>query len=152
MLFEDRIRLQTRLLPSVLSVTFIYHLSDVKYEGGMKTLNKSSVVLYKTLVIGVIILFCGIAVSPSIIADDEARDSPKEIQEYDDYKEFFTLISVGSAEIKWLNKTGIFSYEVEIINYPETSGIRLQGLKMDSFFLILKNLMNVQSMFMLNVS
>jgi len=54
---------------SFVVVTFKYLQLDVKYEGGQEKMQQTSV-LYKTLVIGVIILFVGASITPSICGYD----------------------------------------------------------------------------------
>jgi hypothetical protein len=56
-------------------------------------------------------------------------DDPVKAGEYDDYKEVITFIT-GSAQIKVIKVIGlIFLCEAEIINDPDTSGIKLLGFR-----------------------
>ena len=80
------------------------------------------------LIIVVILLFIGVAVQPSIIADDEPRDSPKEIQEYDDYEEVITFIE-GYGELNWIKRRGFFRGEASLICHYQSGSINLSGYR-----------------------
>ena len=66
-------------------------------------------VLYKTLVVGVIVLFIGIGIQPAIaIIEPENTD---ESRVSDDYQEIITFI-YGIGTINWIKRRGIFRGEI----------------------------------------
>jgi hypothetical protein len=73
-------------------------------------------------------LFIGVAVQPSIIADNEPRNISKEIQEYDDYEEVITFIE-GYGELNWIKRRGYFRGEVNMICNKQSGFINLSGYR-----------------------
>jgi len=91
----------------------------------------------KGLVLGIILLFIAVELSPIILADDKnfkADDEP--IDNYDnyrtsdDYKEIITLIIGNRAWFDWIKRRGIFRGEVELgpVDWSHGGGIDLIGL------------------------
>jgi len=85
-------------------------------------MSKSSNIVYKTLVVGVIVLFVGVAVQPVFAdyidkVDDELKDNSEEIGTSDDYKEIITFI-YGDGEVKWFEQRGLFRGALSINKLP----------------------------------
>ena len=97
-------------------------------------MNKKRVLLYKTLVIGIILLFIGISISPVITAvynDTEVNYKPRATSKkksYDEYEEIITLIR-GPGRFTWIEKKGILRGEIEIERITGFGGPNLFGLR-----------------------
>ena len=100
----------------------------------VKNINKKRVLLYKTLVIGIILLFIGISISPVITAvfnDTEVNYEPtvtSKKKSYDEYEEIITLIR-GPGRFTWIEKKGILRGEIEIERITGFGGPNLFGLR-----------------------
>ena len=85
-------------------------------------------VLYKTLVVGVIVLFIGIGIQPAIaIIEPENTD---ESRVSDDYQEIITFI-YGIGTINWIKRRGIFRGEIET-NQEQKAILCLGGLRLSN--------------------
>jgi len=101
---------------------------------------KSSSMVYKTLVIGVIVLFIGIGVQPAFANDvysyRETKENISEVRASDDYQEIITFI-FGFGKINWIERRGIFRGEVEtnqeIIAVLSLRGLRLSNNGMEKY-------------------
>ncbi len=85
-------------------------------------MDRNPVCLYKTLVVGVIVLFIGLGVQPAFANDSNIS------KKTDDYQEIITFI-FGYGKMNWINRRGIFRGEVE--TYQERIVVlSLRGLKL----------------------
>ena len=92
---------------------------------------KNPVMLYKSLVIGVIVLFIGIALSPGITAADKLKSNCKEIESTAEYKEIITYIVGLWVTLNWINRRGNYRGEVNMTNMDggDFGGFRLSGYR-----------------------
>lgn len=97
-------------------------------------MNNERVLLYRTLAIGIILLFIGISISPVISAvydDTEVAYKPREIlreEKSDEYEEIITLIR-GPGRFAWIEKRGILRGEIEIERITGFGGPNLFGIR-----------------------
>ena len=88
----------------------------------------------KGLVLGIIVLFIGIAIAPGITAVDndiEERNETiynSEIGTSDDYKEIITFVR-GEGHEKWIFRRGIFRGSLQIGFCGRCKGVELSGLR-----------------------
>ncbi len=110
--------------------------------------NSLDVGWYKTLVIGVVILFFGMS-TQSVIAFVQSKtgidshsklieepklgenECPKKIGEYDNYTEIITWVS-GDFHYSWKLRRGIFRGSIGLGTCPRCKGIDLIGLRLSN--------------------
>ena len=101
---------------------------------------RNPVLLYKTLVVGVIVLFIGLGVQPTIASDvyinKETKDNTDKSVTSNDYQEIITFI-IGNGKINWINLKGILRGEVEtdkeIITVLSLRGLRLSDSGVEKY-------------------
>ena len=83
--------------------------------------------VYKTLVVGVIFLFIGVGVQPSIISDNVDTDNKSS----EEYKEIITyIIAMGfDVNLSWINKRGNYHGEAIIRLMGDHGGLKLYGFR-----------------------
>jgi len=88
--------------------------------------------LRKGLVLGILLLFVAISLSPLVTAiknEDEALDNSTESSSSDYYKEIITLIMGNRVYFNWIQRKGIFRGEVNLLaDYSHGGKINLIGL------------------------
>jgi hypothetical protein len=93
-------------------------------------MDKKPAVFYKTLVVGVIVLFIGIGVQPAFANDTNIRKKTY------DYQEIFTFI-FGYGKMNWINRRGIFRGEAETYQEPfvflSLIGFRLTNNRIEKY-------------------
>lgn len=89
----------------------------------------------KGLVVGIIVLFVTVSLSPVVTAvnnkteaDDEPLDNSDDIGTSDEYEEIITFIT-GYAWLDWIKRRGYFRGEVNLICYKQSSFIILFGFR-----------------------
>ena len=88
--------------------------------------------LYKSLVVGVIVLFIGVGVQQvfayELYVDKEAKENIEEYRTVDDYEEIITWV-IASAHYDWIERKGIFRGSIVLTTCDWTTGTNLFGLR-----------------------
>ena len=95
--------------------------------------------LCKTLVMGIVVLFIGMSITPSVAVDTLKKPSmpiSDKTGASDDYQEIITFI-FGYGKINWINRKGILRGEVEtdkeIITVLSLRGLRLSDSGVEKY-------------------
>jgi hypothetical protein len=95
-------------------------------------MDKNPALLYKTFVVGVIVLFIGIGIQPTIANEsnihNEIKEDIGEIEKSDDYEELITIIK-GWGDLNWMTRRGFFRGEALLICRYQYGLINLSGYR-----------------------
>jgi hypothetical protein len=93
-----------------------------------KYMDRNPALLYKTLVVGVIILFVGLGLQPAIAVTSQTIDNDDESVASDEYNEIITYIE-GYANLDWIKRRGLLRGEVDITEWEQSGYVKILGFR-----------------------